>query len=64
MELHKVEVDWNTIHTEEQMWDELVYKSGHPWWHGRNLNALHDGWETGGLDQFGPPNEFVFNNCG
>ncbi len=45
------------------MWDQLVKRSGHPAWHGRNLDALRDGWVTGGLDEYGPPYEFVFLNC-
>lgn len=45
-----------------QLWDEIVVKSGHPSWHVRNLNALNDGWVTGGLDEFGPPYEFISQN--
>jgi len=44
------------------MWNEIVDKSGHPSWHGRNLNALNDGWVTGGLDGNGPPYSFCFRN--
>jgi len=45
------------------MWDDIVTKSGHPAWHGRNLDAIADGWVTGGLDKYGPPYEFIFLNC-
>jgi RNAse (barnase) inhibitor barstar len=61
--MHRIEIDWSTVSSMSQMWDEIVTKSGHPAWHGRNLNALSDGWITGGLDKHGPPYEFIFSNC-
>lgn len=59
---YPIEIDWSRITSETQMWDDIVQLSGHPQWHGRNLDALHDGWVTGGLDEYGPPYAFVFRN--
>ena len=61
--MRRVEIDWTTVTSAEELWRDVVEKSGHPRWHGRNLDALRDGWVTGGLDEFGPPYEFVFLNC-
>jgi RNAse (barnase) inhibitor barstar len=61
--MHQIFVDWQSIQDEKMMWDKLVTKSHHPDWHGRNLDALNDGWVNGGLDEFGPPYDFVFTNC-
>lgn len=61
--MHRIELDWSTIADAVQMWEEIVTRSGHPAWHGRNLDALSDGWVTGGLDSYGPPYEFIFTNC-
>ena len=61
--MRKVEIDWAALESMDQMWDETVARSGHPDWHGRNLDALNDGWVAGGLDEHGPPYEFVSTNC-
>ncbi len=61
--MYSIQIDWTTIQTEDQLWREIIFKSGHPSWHGRNMNALADGWVTGGLSPDGPPYEFVFDNC-
>jgi RNAse (barnase) inhibitor barstar len=61
--MNRIEIDWTAVSSISQMWDDIVIKSGHPAWHGRNLDALADGWVTGGLDKHGPPYEFVFLNC-
>jgi hypothetical protein len=61
--MHRIEMDWLLIKSETQVWEEIVSKSGHPSWHGRNLDSLSDGWVTGGLDPHGPPYEYIFKNC-
>ncbi|MCP3956917.1 MAG: barstar family protein [bacterium] len=61
--MQRIEIDWSDVTSMSQMWHDIVIKSGHPAWHGRNLDALADGWVTGGLDEHGPPYEFVFISC-
>lgn len=60
---HQIEIDWSEFSSEKELWDAIVSKSGHPTWHGCNLDALNDSWVTGGLDEHGPPYEFLFKNC-
>jgi RNAse (barnase) inhibitor barstar len=60
--MRQIHLDLGLITSEDQLWDEIVQRSGHPFWHGRNLNALYDGWVRGGLDEHGPPYEFLFAN--
>lgn len=63
MSAHPVKLDWSIIRDPGQLWDEIVRRSGHPEWHGRNLDALRDGWVVGGLDDHGPPYDFCFIAC-
>jgi RNAse (barnase) inhibitor barstar len=53
-------IDWSKLQTEEQFYDSILPQCGSPAWHGRNLDALHDSWVTGGIDTGGPPYAFRF----
>lgn len=55
-----VRVDWSSLTDEGDFYDVVLPQCGSPNWHGRNLNALHDSWVGGGIDEKGPPYAFEF----
>lgn len=61
--MHKLTVDWTTIHSLEEFWDLVCREGEEPEWHGRNLAALEDSWVTGDINPTGPPYEFSFVSC-
>lgn len=61
--MHRLTIDWSSIHTREEFWDLVCRASQAPEWHGRNLAALNDSWVTGDINPTGPPYEFCFLNC-
>lgn len=55
-----VRVDWSVLTDEDHFYDVVLPQCGSPNWHGRNLNALHDSWVGGNIDEKGPPYAFEF----
>ena len=57
-----VTVDWSQIQDVNSFYDMVFQACRSPAWHGRNLDALADGWIAGGINENGPPYVFDFSN--
>ena len=58
----RLEIDWAQFDSTDAFYRSILLQTGAPGFHGRNLDALHDSWVTGGICREGPPFRFVFSN--
>ena len=58
----RVEIDWAQFDSTDAFYRSVFSQTGAPEVHGRNLDALHDSWVTGGICREGPPFRFTISN--
>jgi RNAse (barnase) inhibitor barstar len=60
--MNSLSIDWSAITDYDKFYDYILPLMEAPSWHGRNLDAFHDSWITGGICKSGPPFNFIFRN--
>ncbi|MFN5707742.1 MAG: barstar family protein [Planctomycetota bacterium] len=60
----RVFINWSKLKRVDDFFDAVFAQCGSPTCHGRNLDALADGWIAGGINLLDPPYVFVFESLG